>query len=248
MPLLECFYHNRVIHQESIMHVIVPQEPRPAAGFPVLYLLHGLSENHSSWLRKTNLEQLAADSPFLIVMADAGRSFYTGKYWQFFAEELPSVVANMFPIDARPESTFVAGQSMGAFGALKLALRFPERFRAAAAMAPVIGVNEFIAAAPPDHINLEELQGCFGDFQASMTSDNHLVFLTRTARIRLPIYLCCGDSDFLLSQNQILAKELRDHGYRLKFVADRGCHSWEYFNNHITPMINFFIGELNHVD
>ncbi len=244
MPLLECHYHNYSIHQESTMHILVPSTPRPASGFPVLYLLHGLSESHSSWLRKTNLEYLSRNFPFLIVMADAGRSFYTGAYWQFFAEELPVTIANMFPVDSRPKATFIAGQSMGAFGALKLALQFPQRFRAAAAMAPLVGVNEFVAAAPPDYVDINELQSYFGDFTQSKKSENNLLYLIRQATAHVPIYLCCGDEDFLLPQNRKLAMLLEQHHFPLDFVVDSGCHSWDYFNDHIVAMLDFFMKKL----
>src|SRR4051795_10646195 len=106
---------------------------------PVLYLLHGLSDDHTAWLRNTSIDRYAAARGLAVVMPQVQRSFYAdevhgGRYWTFLSEELPEVVGSFFRVSTRREDTYVAGLSMGGYGALKWALREPHRFAAAASL------------------------------------------------------------------------------------------------------------------
>lgn len=98
---------------------------------PTLYLLHGLSDDDSIWLRRTSIERYVAQMGIAVVMPQVHRSFYTdmaagGQYWTFISEELPALARSFFPLSAKREDNFVAGLSMGGYGALKLGLRKPE--------------------------------------------------------------------------------------------------------------------------
>jgi S-formylglutathione hydrolase FrmB len=243
MPLLECFFQCKALRQEKAMHVLVPNGKRPPEGFPVLYLLHGLSESHTSWLRKTRFEFCAANAGLLVVMADAGRSFYNREYWTFFAHELPELVSNMFPVDTRRKSTFVAGQSMGGFGALKLALTYPGRFAAVAALSPVTDINSFLSDAPQSHVKLPELESYFGPLSQVRGGGNDLFRLASGTAVMPRVYLTCGKKDFLLPQNRRFRDALLTAGYSLDYSEDDGGHSWDYFNGHIGTMLDFFNSE-----
>ncbi|WP_341854260.1 alpha/beta hydrolase-fold protein [Brachybacterium sp. GPGPB12] len=109
------------------------------SGVPVLYLLHGLSDDCTIWERRTSIERYATEKGIAVVMPEVRRSFYTDEavgeaYWTFVAEEPPRIVARTFRVSTAREDTFVAGLSMGGFGAFKLALNHPERFAAAASL------------------------------------------------------------------------------------------------------------------
>lgn len=120
-------------------------EPGPD-GPPVLYLLHGLSDDASAWTRFTSIERYAAAAGLAVVMPEVGRSMYAdapggAAYFSYVADELPQLVAGAFRVSTRRADTFVAGLSMGGYGALKLALRRPERYAAAAALSAVVDVR-----------------------------------------------------------------------------------------------------------
>ncbi len=111
----------------------------------MLYLLHGLSDDSSAWLRYTSIERYAAPLGLAVVLPQVQRSFYSdevhgARYWTFLSEELPSVVQSFFRVSARREDTFVAGLSMGGYGALKWALHHPDRFAAAASLSGALDV------------------------------------------------------------------------------------------------------------
>ena len=101
------------------------------AGPPLLYLLHGLSDDHTAWLRYTSIERYAEAAGLAVVMPAAGRSFYADeahghRYWTYVCEELPQVVGDFFRVSQRRRRTPTSpGLSMGGYGAMKLALRHP---------------------------------------------------------------------------------------------------------------------------
>ena len=132
MALVHCHFFSQVLGQMCAMRVLLP-EPGPAGDdtgepvrYPTLYLLHGLSDDHTVWLRRTSLERYLEGRRLAVVLPAAQRSFYTDavrgqRYWAFLSEELPRLARHFFPLSARPAENFVAGLSMGGYGAFKLA-------------------------------------------------------------------------------------------------------------------------------
>lgn len=97
----------------------------------MLYLLHGLSDNHSCWLRRTAVDRYAEEYGIAVVMPEVQRSFYCDMahgpaYFTYIADELPQICQRLFRLSDKREDTFIAGNSMGGYGALKAALSRPE--------------------------------------------------------------------------------------------------------------------------
>src|SRR3954447_5591741 len=157
MALLSCDFFAETLEVGTSMTVVLPQQTAeqigvasvadaPAHGFPLLYLLHGLSDDHTAWLRYTSIERYATARGLAVVMPAVHRSFYADEkhghaYWQFVSDELPQVVHSFFRVSERRQDTFVAGLSMGGYGALKLGLSHPERFGAVASLSGVADVR-----------------------------------------------------------------------------------------------------------
>ena len=154
MALLNCDVFSDVLGLSTSLTVILPQATSTQIGMtgtvrdadpPLLYLLHGLSDDHTIWLRRTSIERYVAPLGLAVVMPQVHRSFYTdevygNRYWTFLSEELPELVHNFFRLSRRREDTFVAGLSMGGYGAMKWALRYPERFAAVASLSGAIDI------------------------------------------------------------------------------------------------------------
>jgi len=116
--------------------VLLPQLPQRKK-HPVLFLLHGLSDDHTMWMRRTSIERYAAARNLAVVMPAVGRSFLPGHgerraLLDFHERELPAILRGFFPALGKARDNFVAGLSMGGYGAMRLALAHPERFAAAA--------------------------------------------------------------------------------------------------------------------
>ena len=110
MALMQCFIRSAVLGKGCNVNVIVPQNyetdgitPGKRREYKVLYLLHGLSDDYSSWLRRTSIDRYLDNLDVVAVMPDADRSFYTDmkhgqKYWTFISEELPGLIRQLFPV------------------------------------------------------------------------------------------------------------------------------------------------------
>ena len=167
MAFLQVQFYSDTLTVASSAYVILP-EPRQGIGMKaaaadelpkVLYLLHGYSDDHTIWMRRTSVERYAAEYNLAVIMPAVNHSFYTNeaqgeKYWDYVSEELPEVMHRFFRLSKKPEDTYVAGLSMGGYGAMKLALTHPERFAAAASFSGAVDV-----AADVDSKTGERLEG-----------------------------------------------------------------------------------------
>ena len=136
MAFLNVYFFSEVLGKQVQMNVILPQRSRGQIGldsisekaetYPTLYLLHGMSDDHTIWERRTSIERYASEKGIAVVMPDGDLSWYTDmkhgqNYFTFMADELPAVCRDFFPkMSPRREDTFVAGLSMGGYGAFKL--------------------------------------------------------------------------------------------------------------------------------
>ena len=136
MALIDLKFYSQMLGMQTEAYIIVPQ--RSTVGeigidgkkdnkeYKTLYLLHGLSDDHSIWLRRTSIERYAADYGICVVMPCGGKSFYTDmkygmKYFSYITEELPCVVEEFLKVSNKREDRCIAGLSMGGYGALKAA-------------------------------------------------------------------------------------------------------------------------------
>lgn len=257
MAFMECYFHSDVLGRAMAMNVIVPQKAKTQIGmsssgsgrkdYPVLYLLHGLSDDHSIWMRRTSIERYAAAYELVVVMPNGDRGFYTDmvagyRYWTMFSEELPNIVANLFPVSTRREDSFVAGLSMGGYGALKLALRRPDRFAAAVALSAVADIRERVLKSDQS----EEVQRIFGSADELIPRGDDLFALAESA-VKAPapprLMMVCGTEDRLYAGNI----RLRDHLQALKwpelqYCEEPGNHEWGFWDKWIQQGLKFLMG------
>lgn len=131
MAVLEIEYSSKILDQNRQVVVIYPDADQiletEDSDIPVLYLLHGMSGNHNSWRSRTNVERLVRKTNLIVVMPSTENGWYTNtkygmNYYDAISEELPKVLQRWFPnMTTKREKTFIAGLSMGGYGAFKLA-------------------------------------------------------------------------------------------------------------------------------
>ena len=208
---------------------------------PVLYLLHGLSDDCTIWERRTSIERYATEKGIAVVMPEVRRSFYTDEavgeaYWTFVAEELPRIVARTFRVSTAREDTFVAGLSMGGFGAFKLALNHPDRFAAAASLS---------GALDPASLSLELSTGhlaerVWGGREIAGTADDLLGLVGRRDPAELPaLFLDCGTEDQLIDQNRRFLAAAEDAGVEVASRLRPGAHTWEFWDEGIQDVLDW---------
>lgn len=241
MALLQCEFFSESLEISASMNVILPQGQtrRP---FQTLYLLHGLSDNHTSWCRQTSIERYAAKHGVAVVMPAVNRSFYAdmshgAKYWTFVSEELPRLARSFFPLSSEREDNFVAGLSMGGYGALKLGLSFPDRYAAAASLSGAVDVSRLATEGFGGDISY-----VFSDPAAVKGSSADLFALAERAAntTDVPmIYQYCGTEDFLYDDNV----RFRDHLGKLRiattYLEEPGTHEWKYWDSQIERVLQW---------
>ena len=133
MAIFRCSFRSKVQSSTVCFNVVIPEGL--TQDIPVVLLLHGLSGNQDSWLEGTPLEKIAAEKGFAMVLPDGRKSWYCDmkygdQFFTYMVDELMDYVRAIFPVSKRREKTFVAGLSMGGYGALKMALARSEQFAA----------------------------------------------------------------------------------------------------------------------
>lgn len=253
MAFIECKFHSESLKLATSMNVILPQQTSSQIGlkgksskgkFPVLYLLHGMSDDETIWSRRTSIERYVAPLGIAVVMPCAGRSFYTDmatgpKYWTFISEELPAIVRSFFPVSEKREDNFVAGLSMGGYGAFKLALRKPENFCFAASLSGALDIPGFFKASPV--IN-EELVNIFGPAGKVAGSENDLFHLAEQlfeSKKKAPeLFMSCGTEDYLYKSNQKFKKHLEKLKACFSYDEAPGNHDWGYWDLKIQKVLS----------
>ncbi len=246
MAFLQCSFHSDALGMGCSMNVIIPQPSTTMIGmdsaagvrkdYRVLYLLHGCSDDHSIWSRRTSIERYVAGQDLVVVMPCAHRSFYTdmihgGKYWTFISEELPRIVQGMFPVSTKREDTFVAGLSMGGYGTLKLLLNKPECYAGGAALSSVTDI------AWHERVLTAEWKNIFGSMEQVKGSINDLFGVAKKLAAsngpKPKIFQCCGTEDGLYQDNVRFRDHVEKLGLPLEYKEYPGNHSWEFWDAHI---------------
>ncbi len=251
MAHLRIDFFSDALSLSTSMTVLLPQRTTTQIGMtgtttdgppPVLYLLHGLSDDDTIWLRRTSIERYVAPLGLAVVMPQVHRSFYTdehygGAYWTFLSEELPALVHDWFRVSDRREDTFVAGLSMGGYGAVKWALRQPGRFAAAASLSGAVDVTGLRTerVRPEDPRLFDRV---FGDDGPAGTPEDLLWLLGRTDPATLPpLYVCCGTEDALIDDNRAFVGEARSAGVDVTSDFGPGDHDWAYWDSTIQDVL-----------
>jgi S-formylglutathione hydrolase FrmB len=217
----------------------------------MLYLLHGHSDDHTAWTRWTSIEKYVEGLNLVVVMPAANLSFYTDmvygkKYFQFISEEVPAVVRDMFSLSSRREDNFVAGLSMGGYGAFKLALTLPERYAAAASLS---GALDVASAAKGHGLHDEkewgiEMKSVFGDTGKLVGSKHDLLALAKKMAkepVKPRLYQCCGTEDFLYADNVRFRDAIRKLPLDLTYEEGPGEHVWTYWDRMIQNVLAWVV-------
>ncbi len=194
--------------------------------YPVLYLFHGMGNNHATWTGYTNVELYAEERNMAVVMFAAENKAYidheADRFYEFIEDELMDFVCGMFPISQRPEDTYLAGLSMGGYGAMVHGLNNPEKYKAVGIFSASMHFGPFLF---------------FGDENTEFPDKfeiKKMLEKTKNENIKMPLYyFACGEDDdiedvrYTMEQFQKAGAETTWHqlpGYE---------HEWRYWDKEV---------------
>lgn len=240
----------------------VPHQSREGKKYPVLYLLHGHSQDHTSWLRLTRVEYYLKDTDVIVVMPNCNRGCWVDginshKYGSYLTKELPKILGNWFQVSSDPKETYIAGFSMGGYGALHAALSNPKIYGAVAALSASTDMHKLTEdvgsdapgkgiAFPPFAEVGENFTRIFGGDDTYFESDYNLEKLAKKLQMEggsdMRILSMCGDNDPLLDMNNQFADfmkaECPDITYEYKITE--GIHDFYYWDREIVTALKYF--------
>ncbi len=230
---------SEAIGKQTSVAILLPDDIEPP--YKTLYLFHGWSDDHSAWLRHSAIEQYAKREQIAVIMPDVGLSYYTdmvygGHYYTYISEELPARMEREFPLSTKKEDRYVAGLSMGGFGALKWALNEPEHFAAAASFSGALIVEELlkIHEQTRNHTRKPLMQAIFGkDLNVEATGGNLITLIQKQIKALPPLYQYCGTEDFVYDLNILFRDQVKLLHTDLRYREGPGDHTWNYWDARI---------------
>lgn len=239
MAYIRCDFKSLVLDMRTSMIVFLPDEKKVSEA-PVVYLLHGLSDNSTAWSRWSNVERYAIEHGVTVVMPEVQRSFYTDMslgldYFKFVSVELREICHHFFNTPTAANKSYVMGLSMGGYGALKCALTYPKKFAGCAAFSPACDIESLMI----DNVkmNKKEMKAIFGEKLQSKDSIFSLVKKVKNAPF---IYLACGEEDFIFSHSEKLNAALEEKDLDYKYEHWSGIHDWAFWDEAVKRAFNLF--------
>lgn len=226
--------------------------------YPVLYLLHGYSDNHTGWVQY-GMVQIIADrlikegtiTPMIIVMPDGEVTWYVNdedkkiNYEDFFIKEFIPNIEKMYAIRNTKEFRSIAGLSMGGNGALLFALKYPDTFTASCPLsAAVFTDDEILQWSKERAAMIKPLVGTIKNNQLGeqwkMNSALEIIKkMPEENKRKVKFYIDCGDDDFLYKGNAALHVAMRDANIIHEFRIRDGGHTWTYWRTALAEVLEF---------
>ena len=254
MAFIDCRFFSETLRLSVSMYVVLPEAAQKTrtdreGRCPALLLLHGLSDDHTIWMRRTSIERYASEKGMAVVMPAAGRSYYQDmasgpKYWTFIAQEVPRVARAFFPLSPARELNYVAGLSMGGYGALRVALTYPQSYAAAASLSGALDlVLRRERAVQDGAFTPGEMEGIFGPAAHLGGTPSDLFHLARQLAAapgpKPRIYQYCGTNDFLYDDNIRFRDLARGLDLDVTYAEDDGTHAWSFWDQQIRRVLEW---------
>jgi putative tributyrin esterase len=243
MAMCDVKFFSKALVKQTAATVLLP-ESEVSGPFAVFYLLHGLSDDHTIWQRRTSIERYVSGLPLIVVMPDGGRGFYTDAKEGMAYES--ALIRDLIPfIDARfqtiptREKRVIGGLSMGGYGAAKLALKYPDLFCSAVSHSGAVAFAQRLEQGERGPEWVREWTRVFGAKPVGGPDDLFALAANLKPEQRPALRIDCGTEDQLLDQNRDFHAHLEKIGYPHEYAEFPGAHDWAYWDIHVQEAIAF---------
>lgn len=260
MALVQATFMSHALSRNVTVTAILPETqmgiPRKPLSekkpFKTLYLLHGIFGNHADWSSGTRVRALAERYNLAVIMPSADNSFYLddeargNMYGEFIGVDLVEATREMFRLSDRREDTFIAGLSMGGYGAIRNGLKYCETFSHVAGLSSALityNAPEATEDNPWKFAKRSYFEAIFGDLEKLPGSDKDpegVLKIVKAQGKKLPrIYMACGTEDGLVTLNRRYRDFLLKEGVDLTYVEGPGAHDWKFWDTYIEKVMDW---------
>ena len=262
MAQLQVNFFSKTLMRQVAITAIVPVdkfifapdagEPKEKAPLKTLYLLHGIFGNCTDWMSCTRIQEWATDRNLAVIMPSGDNSFYVDNptkgdfYGEFIGRELVEFTRDLLPLSTKREDTFIAGLSMGGFGAIRNGLKYHETFAYVAGLSSGFVLEMALNATNDDPLFFRRrdfYETIFGNLDTLLESDMNPKKLVKDlveSKASIPeLYVCCGTEDFLLEANQDFHQYLLDYDVEHTYIEGPGAHDWNYWGEYIVKVMDW---------
>ena len=253
---------STILGKEVEYNIYLPADyDKSNRNYPVLYLLHGYTDDETGWTQFGEAHMIADKSiqsgeaaPMIIVMPDGGVSWYINsfdgktKYEDFFVKEFIPFIDATYRTRVKKNYRAIAGLSMGGFGTFTMATKYPELFAAAAPLSAGVFTDAEIIAMPEDNWN-----NVFGilygkDLKGAARLNDHynknsILKIIETGNTddlkKVRYFIDCGDDDFLIKGNMAVHAAMIDKKVPHEFRVREGGHTWTYWRTSLPEVLKF---------
>lgn len=240
---------RKTLEFRTRIEVIIPQDSNEEFVKPdkILYLLHGLTDDCTAWCRNTRIESYAEERGYIVIMPEVQRSFYSdmkhgSQYFSYVTEELPQICEELFNIKHTRAKTFVAGLSMGGYGALKCGLTRPDFYAACAGFSGALDPKRFIE----DDLDwYREMYAIIDKGDPWPESADLFNLASKMAAMpkekQTRVLVTCGHEDFLIEHNRSFNKHMETLNVAdYKYKEWPGQHVWKFWEECLPLAFEFF--------
>jgi S-formylglutathione hydrolase FrmB len=255
MALLQVSYLSKALFRTVPLYVILPSDKIDyrtfgyandcSKKFKTLYLLHGLLGDCSDWVNGTRIRRWAEEKNLAVVMPSGDNAFYIdypgtkNNYSTFIGKELVEVTRNMFPLSDKREDTYIAGLSMGGYGALRNGIVYSDTFSHVAGLS---SATHLFDGKEHDAMLMDE-KAIFGDMEkAAKTELNPTVAFDNLLKENRPapkFYISCGTEDGLFDANVDFKNYLVGKGADVTWDEEKKGHDWDFWDSQIKKVLDW---------
>lgn len=254
-------FFSKSLLRDVTIRVILPVDKIDFGGnfiredkpFKTLYLLHGIFGNESGWNSASRISRWASDRDLAVVMPAGENHFYTDcdktgeKFGEFIGKELVEITRRMFPLSHKREDTFIAGLSMGGYGAIHNGLKYHKTFGYIAALSAALYADEDLLhtdnSAEMYVYRRDYYEHVFGDLNKLIGSERDSyaqINMLKEANADIPkMYMCIGTEDFLYEKNIAYRNFLREQNVDLTYEEGPGTHDWDFWDAYIKKVLDW---------
>lgn len=259
MAIIEVNFISKCLMRTVTFNAIIPvdkfgpqTENAEQKPLKTLYLLHGIFGNYTDWVNGTRIQAWAEANDLAVIMPSGENRFYlddekSGElYGEFIGKELVEFTRKLFPLSDKREDTFIAGLSMGGYGAIRNGLKYAENFGCVIGLSAALVHDTWKDAdnsAPIFTFRRNYYEAVFGEYDKVKGSDKDpkalLLKLKEEGRPVPKMYLCCGTEDGLVTANRDFRDFLNENGVDLTYVEGPGKHDWVFWDTYIKKVLDW---------